>query len=324
MIAVTENQSEAKRFDEFLIAEVLFGATKFPHFIPSPLREDTNPSCDLYVSNGRVRFKDFSTNENYTLTDLLLLIYHCSYKELGPILEKELNKERQVVNTQRVKVYQSIDYKLDYEEREWNDDDISYWSSYGVTIDCLKKCNVHPISKIIYDYPKVRKIIKADPLAYVFLEGKDGIITKKIYQPKSDSKNKWRNDHNSSVIQLWNTMPEKGNRLFICSSLKDSLCLYCNTGYPAIAPQSETTMIKDKIIDELESRFKHIYVCYDTDNAGRKNELKMCEGTSMIPFVLPEFQGGKDISDYYKVFGKDKFKAMITNRINEIHNYSSW
>lgn len=320
MIASTESSKQFTSIDEFEIANTLFGCESFPFRFCSPIRDDKNPSCCLYLSNGRIRFKDFSTGEYYSFTDLLLKIYNCEFSQLRDAIQTNLNIKSETKEIVKTNVVKHDKFKLDYIEREWNNNDKEYWNSYGVTIDYLIKSNVVPISQIIYDYPKLKKKYLAEELAYAFIEHKDGIKTIKIYQPKADSKNKWRNDHNSSVIQLWNTLPKKGNRLIICSSLKDSLCLTCNTGIPSIAPQSETTYIKSKVIDELCSRFDYVYVCFDTDKAGRMNENKMCEGTSMIPFNLPEFIGGKDVSDYYKVFGKNAFVNMINKQLINLNN----
>lgn len=304
--------------DQKQIAYIYFGATRFPFKLCSPLREDSSPGCNLYVKNNRVMFKDFATGENYSLIDLLMKMFNLDLHSLHLKLLEDINSDKvRKFNHSISKSTYRGEYKLRCTTRPWEQKDTDYWTSYGVDPIMLKGFDVDAVSEVIYEYPNMRKIYTAEELAYVFREHKDGIESIKIYQPYGGNF-KWRNSHNSSVIQLFSHLPEFGRMLFICSSLKDALCMWCNTGIPSIAPQSETTMIKTKVIQELESRFNNIYVCFDSDGAGRNGEKKMCEGTSMKRFQLPEFKGGKDVSDYYKTFGKSKFIQMVFRRLEEI------
>ena len=305
--------------DQVVLAGTYFGVRRFPHRMRSPLREDKSPGCTLYLKGDRVYFKDFATGENYGILDLLMRMFGLDIKGLHKRILEDMNSGRLVAREEARVIRSSAkaDFVLRVTARGWEQRDTDYWEMYGVNHIMLRGFGVEAISEVIYDYPTMRKTFKADDLAYVFHEYKDGEETIKVYQPYSKTM-KWRNNHNSSVIQLWSHIPETGPVLFICSSLKDALCLWSNTGYPAIAPQSETTMIKPKIVAELEKRFESIYVCYDTDNAGRCNEKRVCEGSAMVPFNMPEFAGGKDLSDYFKRFGKRQFMTMVFNRLSEL------
>ena len=44
--------------------------------------------------------------------------------------------------------------------------------------------------------------------------------------------------------------------------MKDVMCLY-SFGIPAIAPNSETQFVSEKVLEELKQRFKHIVLLYD-------------------------------------------------------------
>ena len=56
-----------------------------------------------------------------------------------------------------------------------------------------------------------QKIIPAEKYAYVFVEFKDNVESLKIYQPFSEFY-KWRNKHDSSVWDLWEQLPETGEK----------------------------------------------------------------------------------------------------------------
>ena len=107
-------------------------------------------------------------------------------------------------------------------------------------------------------------------------------------------------------------MPKKGDIICICSSLKDALCLWANTGIPSIAVQGEGYYISNTAIKELKNRFNKIYILFDNDEAGIINGKKLSEVTGFTNIVLPEFEGGKDISDlYFSLQDKNKFKELM-------------
>ena len=143
-----------------------------------------------------------------------------------------------------------------------------------------------------------------------FVERKEDKVTLKIYQPFSKLY-KWSNKNDGSVVGLWTKIPESGKRLVICSSLKDALCLWANTKIPAVYVQSETTGMSDTAQQVLKSRYKKIFVCFDNDAPGLKDAENFSALTGFQNVVLPLFDGGKDISDFYKIKGKDEFIKTI-------------
>ena len=68
--------------------------------------------------------------------------------------------------------------------------------------------------------------------------------------------------------------------------------------------------MSDTAINELKRRYKHIFVLFDNDDAGKIDGLKFSTNTGFINIVLPDY-GAKDISDMYKLLGKDKWLQVI-------------
>ena len=64
-------------------------------------------------------------------------------------------------------------------------------------------------------------------------------------------------------------------------------------------------------INELRRRYKDIYILLDNDETGIKDGISLANSTGFINLVLPEFKGGKDISDAFKVLGKEKWIELI-------------
>ena len=93
--------------------------------------------------------------------------------------------------------------------------------------------------------------------------------------------------------------------------MKDSLCLWANTGIPSLAIQGEGYRMSDTAISELKRRYKQVFICLDNDEPGLKDAQKLAEETGFINVILPPFNEGKDISDLYKAKGKDEFLRII-------------
>lgn len=300
------------------IAAYYLNIKSIPSLIHSPLRRDSKPSFALYCPKGtEVNYKDFSTGESGTIWTLLTKMWNCSVAEAAAKVYNDLGDKSYGTKigvggymTRHCKVNSQID--LQCKVREWRDYDLEYWNSYGISLKWLKYADIYPISHKIIIKDSISYTFGADKYAYAYVEFKEGKVTLKIYQPFNKKGYKWSNKHDKSVISLWTKVPKKGNRICICSSLKDALCLWANTGIPSLAIQGEGYRMSDTAINELKKRFNRIYICLDNDEAGLKDAIQLASKTGFINIVLPQFKGGKDVSDLYKVLGnKEQFKQTI-------------
>lgn len=305
------------RVTEGDILSYYLGITKVPCIINSPLRVDKRPSFGLYSPNGeRIYYIDFSTKERGGVFDLLSNMWNCNYEETLLRVNKDISKFKTSINIHKctpciVNITNKCNTDLQCRIREWRDYDIEYWSSYGISIDWLRYAEVYPISHKIIIKDDKKYIFGADKYAYAYVEHKENKVTLKIYQPFNKSGYKWSNKHDRSVISLWTKVPEYGDKICICSSLKDALCLWANTGIPSLSIQGEGYNISNTAINELKRRYREIYILLDNDEAGLKDGLSLSASTGFINLVLPKFDGGKDISDAYKILGKDKWFELI-------------
>lgn len=297
-----------------------FNIDSLPVLINSPLRQDKHPSFFIYSPDGiKVLYKDYATGESGDIYSLLQKQKGISFSALMRLIasEKKFQESQLKVNTpiptNKKFVRTPVDVKV--KVRDWKKWDIEYWESYGISLKWLKYAEVYPIShKIIYKDGQ-RLVFHAAQYAYVFVERKENNISLKIYQPKS-TQFKWTTSNDGSVVGLWTKVPKKGDKLVICSSLKDALCLWANSGIPAIYVQSETTGISNTAKEVLKSRFKHIFICFDNDAPGLEDGLKLAEETGFKNIVLPQFEGGKDISDLYKTVGREEFIKIVKPLFN--------
>lgn len=294
------------------------GITEVPCIISSPLREDKRPSFGLYSADGKkINYTDLSTRDRGGLFDLLGKMWGVGYLEVLQRVSNDIPKftatssvKRSSPNVVSRSTYSS-ESDLQCKVREWKDYDLEYWGSYGISLEWLKYAEVYPISHKIIVKSGQRFVLGADKLAYAYVEHKEGKVTLKIYQPFNKAGYKWANKHDNSVISLWTKVPEYGEQICICSSLKDALCLWANTGIPSLAIQGEGYRMSDTAISELKRRYKQVFICLDNDEPGLKDAQKLAEETGFTNVVLPPFNEGKDISDLYKAKGKDEFLRII-------------
>lgn len=299
-----------------------FNISDIPCVISSPLRVDRNPSFGIYTLDGyKIYWKDLSKNESGGLWDLLGIYWGVSYKEvLKRVWEDLPNITTTYVKSDRMNKPQSIssyseDTDLQCRVREWKKHDIEYWQSFGISLDWLKYADIYPISHKIVIKGSNKFIFAADKYAYAYVERKEGEVTLKIYQPFNE-KFKWSNKHDRSVISLWTKVPEFGDRLIVCSSMKDALCVWANTGIPCVAIQGEGYNMSDTAISELKRRYKEVYILLDNDKAGLIDGKKLADKTGFTNVVLPDY-GAKDCSDLFKLLNNvDEFKQVILGIIN--------
>ena len=311
------------------IIRYYFHIDQIPCKICSPLREDKHPSFGLQHWNGKVKFKDFATNESGDTFDLLKKYFNMNFSEvLGKVyndLDKirnshpstaDLTQKNIVTSDNKEVVEKKIDkIKIQVKKRDLEQWDIDYWNSFGIDEKWLSFGNIYPVSYVSYNDGQT--FYPTNNNAYVYIENKDGIQTHKVYQPYSQNY-KWRNDNNSSIWELWSQLPEKGEKLIITSSRKDALCIWANTGIPSCSLQNEGVTPKPHVVQQLKDRFDKVYVLMDNDydkevNYGHEYGAKLCNLHQLIQIEIPSEFSSKDASDLYKNHGKEILQSLIYN-----------
>lgn len=307
------------KVSELDILNHYLGVSEIPCVICSPLRDDKSPSFGLYSKDGkRIFWIDFATKEKGGIYDLLGKMWVCSFEQVLKRIYDDIisHTKHHIVKLNfphKIHRINNNHSELKCKIRKWRQYDLDYWNSYGISLQWLKYAEIYPIvNKIIIKNNKTY-VLGADKYAYAFIEHKEGKTTIKIYQPFNKNGYKWSNKHDRSVLSLWTKIPKCGDKLIICSSVKDALCLWANTNIPAIAVQGEGYGISDTAISEMKKRFTDIYILFDNDAAGLSDGEKLSQKTGFKNLVLPKFKNGKDISDLYKAEGKDRLIEVINN-----------
>lgn len=309
----------------------------------SPFRKDNIPSFGIFKnSEGRLIYNDFALGGGDVFCFVKYLFQFKTwwevYSRIGidfwldqlylckndMLKTKDINK----INYYSQPKIHEKNIDLSVKIREWNLNDKKYWIKYGLNLKTLKKFNVFPIEYIFFKTNNKRKTIKADKLAYCYIEHKDLNTTFKIYQPYS--KYKWINNNDNSVWQGWNNLPYNDNILIITKSLKDVMCLYKVCNIPSISLQNEKIKPKHHIIKDLKRRFNDIYILYDNDydkkiNYGQEFAQKLSDEFNIKNIVIPSRYKSKDFSDLIKNHGEEKAKKILKKLINkkEVQSFTS-
>lgn len=281
----------------------------------SPFREETNPSFVFFISNnGNLLCKDWGMNERaYDIFEFVKRIFDCNYFDalnkinedmelgLGP---NSIKSTLTRVDKKRNNVSTIVKKELDFKKRSILPEDIKYWESYGIEIHQLSDYNIIPINNASLNGEVVVYHTKEYPL-YALKTDND---TYKIYSP---NKRFWMFNGKSTDLFCWDKLPKDGHKIIITKSLKDCIVLH-NLNKTAIAVQSETIFLSKEKLDELQNRFKQIYLLFDNDNAGKESAEKIKSEYDFINLIfIPDYYVEKDISDVRKKYGMPITKSLI-------------
>jgi hypothetical protein len=304
--------------------------------ICSPLRNDKIPSFGLFRSDkyNKTFFKDFASGETGDCFVFVKRIFNLSrlpdaYTKVAldfgftqfETRSTTTSSFKAPTNTGAALSANKDKITIRVKVRDWDEEDKKYWFiKYGISMKMLKHCFVFPISHyFLNDY-----CVKVTGLAYAFIENKDGEQTYKIYQPFGE--NKWINNNNYSVWELWSQMPLTGKNLVITSSRKDAMViksLFDPNEVTSNSLQGENFKPKLVVMEELTARFDNVLILYDNDKDKKENWGKIAAAKIAKEYAdlgvkqiqIPDEYSKKDISDYREVHGKEKTLDLLKSII---------
>ena len=282
----------------------------------SPLRVDHKPTCSFY--RGRqLYFKDFATGECLSFENVVMKKYGCNYHEALKIIATDFG----IIDGSKPKIVpiQPIFKKekktiIQIEAKSFTKEELEWWEQFGITKNILTKYRVYSC-KTVFLNGRIESIYDSKCPSYGYYFGnEEGRELWKIYYPYRKNF-RFIGNIKTTTIQGYNQLPKKSKLLVITKSLKDCMVLY-NLGIAAIAPQSETQFIEDNVLEVLKKRFKHIVLLFDNDQTGLEFTNKIKRKYKWIaPMIIPLKYKAKDISDFYKAYGRDKTIELIKEGI---------
>lgn len=278
---------------------------------------ERTPSMFIYLDTTRneYRYKDFSTGKQGSKIDIVREIFNLTYSQaLFRVTEDYNTFIRENGSIKDVEYIPVAKYQVDYiKNRDWNTIDGSYWLQYNIGSSLLNTYNVRPIeyyTMVKEEMNDISKITIQNPMIYGYYDKSGNIY--KIYQPKQ-KRHKFIKV--KSHLQGIDQLKYNQDYLVICSSLKDALCVFSfNFGLEVIAPDSENTMIKPYIIQNLLSKYKKVVCLLDNDEAGH-NAMEKYKKLYNIESV--KLNSEKDISDAVQKYGSELVMPKLFKLIKD-------
>lgn len=279
--------------------------------------ERTASMC-IYVDKSimQYKFKCFSTGKYGSHIDIVKELFNIDYSQAVTRIVEDYNIYAKSEEYNNVKFKVAAKWEIDHVQcREWNAQDSTVWLPYNIGSSLLDTYNVRPIeyyNMFKEENEEIKTLQIEAPYMYGYFD-KDGNVYK-IYQPKS-KKHKFHKV--KSYLQGFDQLNYDKPYLIICSSLKDAMCLK-SIGYniETIAPDSENTVIKPYLIENLKKKYKKVITLFDNDEAGYKAIDRYLELYDIKGTALPLC---KDISDAVKEHGTkvvhEKLKPLLSETL---------
>lgn len=302
-------------FEHYLsLQEKLYGQEVTIRSIFNSLEK--TPSMTVYPDKrtGKYKYKDFSSGSYGDGYDIVKHIFGMGPKEAVFKVMKDYSDFVNDNNAVQEEIKSVSKYKVcDYQARSWNTEDARYWTRFGIGSKTLERFNVMPLSSYVLEKEDQRLCITS---AYIYGYFKEDGLIYKIYQPKSESRKFMKvRSHIQGMDQLTYGKPN----LVILSSLKDLMSfeqLNFKT-IETIAPDSENTMIPDKTMWDLISKYDSIVTLFDNDDAGKTGITRYLKKYGIQGFSLDL---EKDVSDSIAKYGKEHVKKELVPLLTECIN----
>ena len=271
---------------------------------------EKTPSMWVFVDQSQYKFKDFSTGKGGNKIDLVKELFNLDYSKAVFKITQDYNKfivEKGEYTQSTIKP--EAKYKVDSViKRDWNNNDKKFWLQFNIGEDILNKYNVTAVD-YYHMVKEDNKITIQQPYIYAYLSKNE---VYKIYQPRNK---KFKFIKVKPHLQGLDQLEYKQPYLVICSSLKDAMCLK-QFGYniEVIAPDSENTIIKPYIIENLKSKYKKVITLFDNDTAGHAAIDKYLLHFNIKGFYLTL---SKDLSDAVCEFGFDKVHVELKELLSK-------
>lgn len=307
------------RFSEEQIMEFYLRIPIKKGLFRSPLRRDKEPTCSFYRSGkGDLIFKDFATGQHLNVFGVVQSLFNCDYFEalkiiandFGIVRDKSITRNPGKINSNPVQIKDKEMSKIQIEVQDFSELELKWWGKYGIDLNILKKFDVYSCKHLFLNGQLFAKSQQHCPIFGYYGKKYQGLELWRCYFPKRTSF-RFITNWPSKKIQGYDQLPKQGKLLVITKSMKDVMCLY-SCGISACAPNSETQFVSDNVLDDLKQRFRHIVVLFDNDETGISfmNKLKK-KHPDLIYTWIPRHYNAKDISDYYKEYGRKETLNLI-------------
>lgn len=310
---------------------------KFGVPIKAPYRNDNNPSFSIYIdSYGRIKAKDFAGYFNGDIFDYLGKIYNIGLFEVCKKIDYDFNLNldypdklfykpvysKKTLSTKEIKkLKDKIEKDIDLNQiqiviRKYEESDLNYWKTYGITKKTLDLYNVYCVNKV-YCNKKLCYIYDSANPGYAYYFPVSGHV--KIYYPYKEFYRFMGNVNNYQDIQGYyqcRVKEKENNKLLVLTkSLKDVMLLR-EFGIDSMAIHGEAHKFHKDFIRHLKKYYSSIISLYDKDKSGINGARYLWKEFKIPAIFINKKYKCKDISDLYLLYGEEIVKIfLITNKL---------
>lgn len=134
---------------------------------------------------------------------------------------------------------------------------------------------------------------------------------------RSTGNKMWNESGGKAAIFNIKVLQEPKDFVVLCEGEFDCM-IACQNGFPAVTGTAGANTFKSEWVDEFEN-IKKIYICYDSDDAGREGALNAARHLKEKAYIveLPKGEGGEkiDITDYFCKLKKtaEDFRKLLNS-----------
>lgn len=311
---ILSNITEEQIFAFYIGSEVLK-----KKLFRSKIRSDKNPTCILYRNKSNTLiYKDFATSDSFNCFGYVMELFKCSYQQalkiiandFGIVKDNSIIKNKGKIISDNIKIQEKEFSKIQVEIQDFTDLELKWWNRYGITKEILNKFDVYSCKHVFLNGELIASSQQHCPIYGYYGKKYQGQELWKCYFPKRTSY-RFIGNYPSEKLQGYNKLPKNGKVCVLTKSLKDVMALYAYN-IPACAPNSETVIPSETIINDLLNRFEYVFVLWDSDYTGVTflNKIKR-KYPKLNCLIIPRKYNAKDFSDLRKLYGKEKTKQFI-------------
>jgi hypothetical protein len=276
---------------------------------PFQSEKQKTPSFNLYFSHhsNEWRFKDFATGDDGSCFDLVMKLHNCSFPDALDIINSGMNlclssESGQGILTPTLHpsskeiFYGSSTLNV----RDFTPKELAWWMQYGIKTEILQRFQVNSAENFSAKNKEGKPYQVHSSAEYlIFAYVHDSWA--KLYKP-TDSRFRFQylGTKPPDFLFGFTQLPEFSEHIFITGGEKDVMSLAAH-GFSAVSLNSETAGLTTDNLHSLKARCKNLLVLYDNDTTGLQQSEKLSKNHGLKRIILPSMEGGKDISDYFKL-----------------------
>ena len=334
---------------------------KTNELIVSPIRDDNHPTCGFrYDPSGRLRFRDFAGYFWGDCFDAVALVISKAYgrefnvnkkqdfvhilKHISLTFKDIINNEAKDPNIitkiedgiSKLKKDKPI---IDLVVREWNKDDVVYWTKFGISIKDLNINFVYPVDQFYINRkqnpePKYYYDEKDPCYAYYLGKGNDNINNYKLYFPKRTKDSHSRFICNCNHLEgILNLTERDYTHIVITKSTKDRIALgsalrYYTSLYRGsnikigvINIPHETYRLREIELNWLKDKLRfdgEIVTFMDNDRTGMMEAIYFNKEYGFKPILIPKEYGAKDFAELASMLAINTICELIKQTIENL------